>query len=459
MLYYANCNDENCQTPADDYPPDRCKACKSGFYLTYDERYCEECDEQQGKILILNYNLAHNGQVKKCYTKVDNCQKYSESDDFCELCKDGFKRDENGKCVQCGANEIGMNNYCFKKIERCIEYNLYKEGEKCDYCGDNYEFNGSCVKCPNGYILDELGIMCQKECPLGKKLSYGECIDEIDNCDTYAQSKKCSKCYGYHELKEDGTCSSCGFEKVGNGLKCFDRIEGCSEQNGGICERCANSDEVLNEERNQCIQKEIIENCMIQINDKCSICNGGYKPNTDQKSCEQCESGKDEDIESCLFANCIAGGVSHTEYKKPVFECNACASSDFYLTTSKQQCNLCGKGKYNLNGQCIDEIKNCAKYKSDKSCEECASNYQLKNGECLPCVNPYIGNGKTCYLPSFRCVLDDDYGNCFKCFAGYYLNSEKVCIRDGIEGSSEGTSNSFGLNLNIILLILYGLLI
>ena len=171
-----------------------------------------------------------------------------------------------------------MNNYCFKKIERCIEYNLYKEGEKCDYSGDNYEFNGSCVKCPNGYILDELGIMCQKECPLGKILSYGECIDEIDNCDTYAQSKKCSKCYDYHELKEDGTCSSCPFEKVGNGLKCFDRIEGCSEQNGGICEKCANYDEVLNEERNQCIQKDLIENCMIQINDKCSICMMGINP-------------------------------------------------------------------------------------------------------------------------------------------------------------------------------------
>ena len=107
LFYNVKSDDTNCQTL--DSLGNRCKECKTGFYLTYDGRYCEECDLQHGKIL---YSIEN---IDKCYTKVDNCKKYSEIDDFCELCEDGFKRNENGQCIQCGKNEIGMNNVCFKK--------------------------------------------------------------------------------------------------------------------------------------------------------------------------------------------------------------------------------------------------------------------------------------------------------------------------------------------------------
>lgn len=464
MLYNANCYDNNCQTP-DEYSTDLCLECKENLYLTYDQRYCEECDVQHGKILYENNKHSLPDLMENCYTKVDNCEEYSRYDDFCELCKEGFKRNENGQCIQCGANEIGMNNVCFKKIDHCEVYYLFVEGEKCYGCEENYEFNeeqGQCIKCPDGEIAIE-GSMCMKECPLGKLLSYGECIDEIPNCDIYAQSGKCSKCINNYELKGDGTCSICPEGKTGTGIKCFDLIIGCSLQIDDICQKCSADDEVLNEEKNKCFKKDKIQNCEIQINDKCSICKEGYKPSEDQKSCQICVSGEDEDIQTCLtIENCKSYSAITNPYKKPMIDCVSCTSNDYYLTTSRHQCNDCAKGQYKFNGQCIDEIKNCVKYKSERECEQCRFEYQVKNGKCSPCVKPYEGSdGKTCHLVHYGCEHDDDYGNCFECQMGYTLNSQKVCVRKGLEHGNEGNNKSFSsnLNFNIILLILYGLLI
>lgn len=139
-----------------------------------------------------------------------------------------------------------------------------------------------------------------KKCPSDKILSYGECIVKIPNCKDY--TKKCSRCLSKYELKEDGTCSKCPEGTTGESLKCFPLIEGCLYQEDDICLGCSSSDEVLDEERKHCFKKEKIQNCQIQINDKCSECELGYKTSNDQKSCEICEYGKDEDIKTCLFA-------------------------------------------------------------------------------------------------------------------------------------------------------------
>ena len=149
MFYTTNCyDDENCETFYTGSSSHFCKKCKAGFYLTYDGRYCEECDEQQGKIL----------RHSKCYTKVDNCQYYADNDDFCELCSYGYKRDENGQCVKCNIGEFGENNVCFKQISFCKMPYLFIEGEKCELCFKGYEFNeeqGKCIECLDGYESEE----------------------------------------------------------------------------------------------------------------------------------------------------------------------------------------------------------------------------------------------------------------------------------------------------------------
>ena len=224
-------------------------------------------------------------------------------------------------------------------------------------------------------------------------------------------------------MKGEEICSKCPEGKTGEGLKCFDSIEGCRDQINDICESCSNSALVLNEEKSQCIEKTKIENCNIQVNDKCTECYQGYKPSEDQKACDPCESGKDENIYSCLsIENCSVRPPSIIKkYKRPTTSCKDCISNEYYLTASRQQCNDCGKGKYKLNGDCIDEIKNCIKYKSNNECEQCVNGYEIKNGKCSPCVIPYEGdNGKTCYLTHFLCQHDDEYGNCFECLQGFY---------------------------------------
>ena len=143
-------------------------------------------------------------------------------------------------------------------------------------------------------------------------------------------------------------------------------------------------------------------------------------------------------------------------------DCVSCISNEYYLTTSLHQCNDCEKGKYKLNGQCIDEIKNCVQYKSETICEKCRYGYQVKNGRCSPCVTPFEGSdGKICHLTHFKCneANIDDYGNCYECDMGYILNSKKLCVKEGLEHENDSKNNSFGLNINFIFLILYGLLI
>lgn len=288
--------------------------------------------------------------------------------------------------------------------------------------------------------------MCEKKCPSGKAPFYDECIDEIPNCRIYSNSKKCSKCEYSFELKEDGTCLKCPEEKSSDGFKCYNIIEKCYQQDEkkGTCFRCF----------------------------------PGYKPSKDGLSCEECESGKDENINSCLeyFENhCKYKSGTFYLYKQPDTKCSSCTTSEYHLTTNRQQCNIeCKKGQYKFNGLCIDEIKNCVKYKSDKECEQCIFGYQIKNGACLPCVEPYEGSdGKTCHLQHFRCEHDDDYGNCVQCYIGYYLNSKKLCVKKTIDDDGENVnvnededededinkSFSLNLNLNIILPFLYGLLI
>jgi hypothetical protein len=126
-------------------------------------------------------------------------------------------------------------------------------------------------------------------------------------------------------LQEDGTCTKCFSGKKGTGLKCFDAIKDCSEQIDDICQMCSFSDEVLNEERNQCFKETKIQNCNIQINNKCSTCDYGYKPSKDQKLCEKCESVKDEDIKSCLYIeNCSIHNWVWYEHKKSMVACSSC---------------------------------------------------------------------------------------------------------------------------------------
>ena len=90
MFYNTNCNDNNCKTPLTDR--NGCEECNEDYYLNYNELYCEECKESDGKILISQFSYYYQKNVQKCYTKVENCEEYSEKDDFCQLCKDGFKR-------------------------------------------------------------------------------------------------------------------------------------------------------------------------------------------------------------------------------------------------------------------------------------------------------------------------------------------------------------------------------
>ena len=92
-------------------------------------------------------------------------------------------------------------------------------------------------------------------------------------------------------------------------------------------------------------------------------------------------------------------------------------------------------------------------------------------------MRPYEDyNEKTCILTHFLCQHDDEYGNCFECLQGFYLSSTNTCYIGSVNAkdiseidnsekdtsekdtSEKDTNNSFGLNIHIIFLILFGLL-
>jgi hypothetical protein len=304
-------------------------------------------------------------------------------------------------------------NVINESLDHCVNWHWYFE-DYCDYCDDGYklkEEDGSCSACESG------------------KTGYNNyCFSTIENCEEYElyfEGEICIKCKGGYGLSEDSKkCTKCNDEEISNGYsKCNKKIEHCNEYHSDFsCERCENNyylkgNKCISCEANQrsygrvCFDK--IENCESYYYD-------GYPLYDSEDDCIQYSTDKPN------------------------------------LTTGGTQCNTCTSGQYFYNNECIDEIKYCMEYSSKTECSRCKIGYQIKEGKCVPCVNPYLSksDGKKCYLKHAFCEDHDYEGNCIYCYEGYSINSSKGCSKKNAGGLN--IYNSF--NIKIILAVLFFIL-
>ena len=240
------------------------------------------------KILFIYFVLA----FLKVNLSLDHCSNQF-NDNFCRYCNEGYKLTEEGKCEACTDNKIGMNNHCFSKIENCESYSLYKEGERCEKCKNNYELNEErtrCTECNEDLISDGCDIChkviencvyyeieddgvvkcnycisgyealqdktkCIPTCEENKIKPFSNCIDRIEGCITYKDDNTCEKCGNQYKLK-DNKCVPCPYDDYyeSNGKTCFLQVLGCKEyDDSGNCAYCIEGYKLSS---NSCVKNE-----------------------------------------------------------------------------------------------------------------------------------------------------------------------------------------------------------
>lgn len=202
----------------------------------------------------------------KVNLSIDHCAELSGKE-YCISCENNYGLTTDGICVECTGNSVYMNNHCFSKIDKCLKYSLYVEGEKCDYCEEGYELNEEktqCTKCtgdnisPNGekchkkinqckyyYYDDDVlhssqcsegynriqdSTKCTESCENGKVRPFTDCITEIAYCKIYNEDGSCKKCdsefydddgYEYRFQLKDNKCVQCPSGYKSNGINCY----------------------------------------------------------------------------------------------------------------------------------------------------------------------------------------------------------------------------------------------
>lgn len=167
-----------------------------------------------------------------------------------------------------------------------------------------------------------------------------------------------------------------------------------------------------------------------------------------QRSNGAVRSDKTENCDSYYY-----NGNSYCHSEDGIIQCK---SEKPNLTTGGIQRNTCTFGKYFYNNECIDEIKYCMEYSSSTVCSRCKTGHQIKEGKCIPCVDPYLrkSDGKKCYLEHAYCDEHDYEGNCIYCIEGYSINSSKGCSKKNAGGLNIYNSFNFKIIISVLFFIL-----
>lgn len=151
-----NGNDEKCEYCSSLYQPNPEGKCVKTFCTYYEKDVCKSC--------VQGYYLKENTCKK---ITIPNCLAWDEK--VCTKCADFAKLDGNGKCI--------LQNL----IKGC----------------DDYQNDGKCAKCEDGYKSVNGGESCQYEgCPNGKTVQY--CYI----CQTGFHEDDDGKCIGYDGTKD-----------------------------------------------------------------------------------------------------------------------------------------------------------------------------------------------------------------------------------------------------------------
>ncbi|CAD8183516.1 unnamed protein product [Paramecium octaurelia] len=324
------------------YFKDQCFECEYGFYFN---QYNNACESQCGDGIIVHDEDCEDNN----YIEFDGCYqcKYSCSQ-FCINCLDGV-------CQQCDQYYLLRDGFCYGKHN---QIDLFQDCQ--------FNLNGNCLICKEGYQLNE----------------YGDCIPKC--------SQSCLHCY-------NGQCYQCEEQYELNQNRCF-LIQQCQiglyfNQDLQICQ-------------SQCGDGYITEweECDDQNIEKFD-------------GCFQCKYECDDNCVQCIYGECFQCSQEFVQVE------NKCLSKcqDICLNCIQGACQLCSGG-YFLNEYFIC-IKIDCEY--DFSCTSYCGNGIIDDMEQCDDQNLFNDDGcnnyceQTCDVNCTRCID----GVCFECKEGWKLDS------------------------------------
>ena len=381
-----------------------------------------------------NYELSDEG---KCPKYCSQCKENK----ICSKCTDGYfraKKEENILCLSKKDLEEG--------------YFLYNS--------IYYECLENCKKCTNKNICEE--------CRFGFTKNNNKCIGKIENCEEYIDINTCKKCKKQFAFKENERKNCTNITQLGEyyskdgGISFFlcdgkgeEHIQNCNKcnynENKLKCNECKNGFILLDEEKNKCYSKNIIndsnktfyyinnthartcskeiKNCLLcESDNKCIKCENNFYFLNDIKS--KCYNGSEIKIKEYYLSKDNSTYYSCKNLKYNSFpNCKECSGNN--------TCSLCNFGYYFFNGnktQCIylnpleankyyvdpkdkSNLKKCSDY--NQKCIECEYNYLYNDFYCFLCAENY-----GLFYYSYKCFLLSEYYDNIKEYNMYLLKTE-----------------------------------
>ncbi|CAD8106425.1 unnamed protein product [Paramecium sonneborni] len=373
---------------------------------------------------------------------------------------------------ECDDGNLYPFDGCFNCVYSCVE--------GCSLCN-----KGICLGCYSGWIYQKFASTCQRvslniqsqNIPIAQNEPI--CFDYIEGCQECFQGS-CIKCQNGFILKlESNSCiPNCGdFLKTltedCDGYNCVQRrfeCPGfCNECHFGICQVCQ-QDYIL--QNNQCIQEQRVSICQPQ----CEICI--------QSVCYKCQQGQDLVVGQCQE---ICGNNSEAIYSLEECECNPycidckfgncyqCRETyDLIRNTCVSKCGdlivqddeECDDGNeiefdgcYNCQFSCS---QNCQSCQQGVCLDSCQLGYYLFNNICSSicgdliivgeeqCEDNNNENNDGCYQCKFTCPLNCNdclNGECLICNTGFLLfdnTCTNICgdgVLSNLEECDDGNQN------------------
>ena len=393
-----------------------CRACKEGYFESI-EGQCLLCSGQVANCGKCHYNNANekvicdectnsiyflNTEENKC--ELNDCQEYPELSPGCIICKDKL-------------NEYKESNKC-----QLCKYGYFKtKEEKCVYCSSEENGGPGCYKC--GYETNEIGIETNKiickECYTQDYYKYSN--DEGDysyyfldenylNPPLLSKEGKCYNC----KIQFSEACNECDFKTNVDGtesLQCISCYPGYYFTPEGNCIKINYLNNLIPRIPN-CIQYSLTlgENqCIISVNEDESYFNITHY--TDKNT---------------IYKEIYSTGLKL--YEKDCLECK----QGFFLN-DKGECE-----KINYDKCSFNLILNNY-YKFYQICSNFCQNSNNQN--VIIILTKTLPDG---YDSEFS-INDFDYNN-YNIFIDYFKNSDKikVCLNNSGEGGEFSPDNLKG---------------
>lgn len=494
---------------------DLCLSCQTGFYLQSNtcvpySVICKDFNPFDNKCITCKPGyFLYEGY---CYINdALGCLHFSSIRRGCESCHGSdYLEPNSGSCLP----RIDSKN-CSKPL---------LTADLCESCPSTHLFvAGKCIlrEKQNCASYDSISDICTS-CHAGKNwFSHGVCEEyTIENCEEYEpDADLCVSCVsGNHYLGTDKLChpstpvekcqlyssseDKCvlcedGYYQIG-GTQCRPNPEGlfnCIEYSDNTtCTRCSNGYYL---EDNYCFKsKYTIDNCdLYSSNIVCEVCKSNYvlatnpppadddttslpvgHPDRPEKICLSVNNTtctEWENVDSC--SKCSGNQVLQTDGdgNKSCVESGLTNCEEASGTTTSKKCIKCAEGNYiNGSNECAapsTPIDNCAIYKSETECSECASGFVVSEDK-LSCsaitapMSSYCDNGmitssKVCKACAPNYYLDEDYkctkcggdncdicspynlDHCWLCMPGFEHDG-KVCNEPAVQ-SDDGLNNKY----------------